>query len=85
LGRNQPQVIEFYSVSGAVKGPFRRALPALDRVLNAGDTAAPDCRGPRLVAVVSGLFHTKRHRPIPNQFSGYDIVTEWVILKAIQK
>ncbi len=83
--RNQPQALERIGLSDALKGTLRRALPALDRVLNAGDTAAPDCRGPRLVAVVSGLFHTKRHRPIPNQFSGYDIVTEWVILKAIQK
>jgi hypothetical protein len=59
--RNQPQALERIGVSDALKGTLRRASPALDRALNAGNSAAPCCRAPRLAATVGGLFHTKRH------------------------
>ena len=45
--RNQPQALERIGVSDALKGTLRRASPALDRALNAGNTAAPGCRAPR--------------------------------------
>ncbi len=61
--RNQPQALERIGVSDAIKGTLRRASPALDRVLNASSSAARGRRGPRLAAVASGQFHTKRHRP----------------------
>jgi hypothetical protein len=38
--RNEPQALERIGVEDALKGTLRRALPALDRVLNAGNTAA---------------------------------------------
>jgi hypothetical protein len=64
-GRNQPQALERIGVSDALKGTLRRASPALDRVFNASNSAARGRRGPRLAAVASGQFHTKRHRPGP--------------------
>jgi hypothetical protein len=58
---NQPQAIEGIGISGALKGTLRRAWPALDRVINAGKTAAPGCRAPRLAATAGGRFHAKRY------------------------
>ncbi len=62
--RNQPQAPERIGVSDAIKGTLRRASPALDRVLNAGNTAALYRRAPRLATVTGGWFHTKRHRAL---------------------
>ncbi len=61
--RNQPQALELTSVSGAVKGPLRRALPALDSAINARNTAGHAGYAYAAAEVGRGPFHTKRHRP----------------------
>jgi len=61
--RNQPQALELTSVDGAVKGPLRRALPALDRAINARNAAGHGGYACAAAEVGRGPFHTKRHRP----------------------
>lgn len=61
--RNQPQALELTSVSDAVKGPLRRALPALDGAINARNAAGHGGYVCAAAEVGRGPFHTKRHRP----------------------
>ena len=61
--RNQPQALERTGVSDAVKGTLRRALPALDRALNARNTAGRGGHACAAPQVGRRPFHTKRHRP----------------------
>jgi hypothetical protein len=61
--RNQPQALELTSVSDAVKGPLRRALPALDSAINARNAAGHGGYVCAAAEVGRGPFHTKRHRP----------------------
>jgi|APEBP8051072210_1049370.scaffolds.fasta_scaffold00740_11 hypothetical protein len=61
--RNQPQALELTSVSGAVKGPLRRASPALDSAFNARNATGRGGHACAAPQVGRRPFHTKRHRP----------------------
>jgi hypothetical protein len=61
--RDQPQALEHISVSDAVKGPLRRASPALDSARNAGDVPPLGWGGSHPGSAGKVGFHMKRHRP----------------------